>query len=315
MASNLKKIKFPYNDMVIKELYFDENYKKALNGADTKGIRTVFSREFYFGDVYEDRPYVFNSLVLSIDGKIAFEDQPQGPLIAKKNELAGNGGMVDYWILNVLRGSADAILTGTVSINAEVSTGGTGHCYDEEIENYRELQGNNPVPLGIVVTLDGNDINYNAAIFNSNEKATVFYTTKVGYINLVNSSKKEVVLVNEDYIINKEDIDANKVYAIVNGETMFNHREGLKLLKRMGIDRLLVESPTVSHYFMKEKLLDELFLNYSCLYVGGKATAMGNGCPSFTSVDHPHTKLISIHMFNPHFLYFRHKLVYDNGDK
>lgn len=311
MPSKLKKIDFPYQDMKLKELFYDERYSNSLMGADTEGIRTVFGRSFAFEKMYKDRPYVFNSLVTSIDGKIAFEDASQGPLIAKKNKYAGNGGTVDYWILNVLRGSADAIFTGTASINKEAKTGGTGHCYDEQIEIFREQHGKNPIPLGIVVTMDGLDINYEAAIFHSSEKPLVFYSTEEGYKNIASNSERKVNKVTLDNIISISDIRVSEVYVIVSGNNQFDHKLGMKILKNMGIDRLLVESPTVTHFFMKEKLMDELFLNYSCVYVGGKATSIGMQAPSFTSEDHPHTKLVSVYMYNNHFIYLRHRLIYE----
>lgn len=311
MPSSLKKIDFPYEEMKVKELYFDADYQNGLDGTDTQGVRSVFGRPFYFCETYEDRPYIYNSLVTSIDGKIAFEDAPQGPFIAKKNKFAGNGSLVDYWILNVLRGSSDAILIGTSSINLESKTGGTGHCYDEQIELYRESKGKNPVPLGIVVTVSGDDICYEAAIFHSEEKPLVFYSTQKGYETIRSHSSKPVVRINLDHIVPIQQIDASSVYVIVSGENMFNHTKGMKILKQMGIDRLLVESPTVTHIFMEEHIMDELFLNYSCIYVGGNANSIGKACPSFGSENHPHTKLISVHMYNSHFLYLRHKVVYE----
>ena len=41
------------------------------------------------------------------------------------------------------------------------------------------------------------------------------------------------------------------------------------MLKRFGIHRLLVETPSYMHYLVSQKLMDELFFNYSCIYVGG----------------------------------------------
>ena len=37
--------------------------------------------ELKFDKLYEDRPYTYTSLVTSIDGRIAFTDAPQGPLL------------------------------------------------------------------------------------------------------------------------------------------------------------------------------------------------------------------------------------------
>ncbi|MEG0329052.1 MAG: dihydrofolate reductase family protein [Longicatena sp.] len=313
MPSRLNKIDFKYKEMKLKELYFDENYHKVLEGASTEGIHEILGRDFYFNAEYKHRPYIFNSLVTSIDGKIAFEDAPQGPLIAKNNKYAKHGAIIDYWILNLLRGSADAILVGTNSINLETKTGGTGHCYDEEIEIYRELTGKAATPLRIIVTLDGKDINYQAPEIMSKDMVTIFYTTKRGSMTIKNSQTKEVVEIT-DISVDIDLFDSNKIYVILSGEDELNHLKGMKILKKMGINRLLVESPTVAHIFMQEKIMDELFLNYSCVYVGGKATSIGVNCNAFTSANHPHTKLVSIHMYNEHFIYLRHKLIYEEED-
>lgn len=312
MPSNLKKIDFSYDDMTLDELFYDNNYQPKYCVADTKGVNKVLSRPLCFDNIYEDRPFVFNSIVTSIDGKMAFLDKPQGPLIAKANKYAGYGQLADYWILNVLRGSADAILTGTVAINAEVNTGGTGHCYDEEIEIYREQIGKNPVPLGIVVTIDGDDINYNAKIFNSDEKVIVFYSTLNGYEKIKSNNSKNTIKIDENTAsLNYNDLDANNIYVICTDEQELNHKVGMSILKRMGIDFLLVESPTVAHVFMRDKILDELFINTSCLYVGGKAPSMGYNFEAFTTENHPHTRFVSIHKYQENFMYCRYKLIYD----
>ena len=82
-------------------------------------------------------------------------------------------------------------------------------------------------------------------------------------------------------------------------------------LKKFGIDRLLVETPSYMHYLVSQKMMDELFFNYSCIYVGGQALTIGKFGKEFTSQDHPHTRMLSIHTHSDHFFYLRHKLLYD----
>lgn len=62
----------------------------------------------------------------------------------------------------------------------------------------------------------------------------------------------------------------------------------------MGIERLLIETPVYTHHLMMNGLMDELFLNYACIYVGGGAMSIGLHSKSCTSTDHPHTKMLSI---------------------
>ena len=59
-----------------------------------------------------DRPYTFSSIVLSSDGKMAYQDNPSGPLVAKNNFLDPDGSLGDFWVLNVLRSYADGIIVG-----------------------------------------------------------------------------------------------------------------------------------------------------------------------------------------------------------
>lgn len=317
MPSKLPKKEFNYGEMKVKELYFNEAIELREEGVKHQVVRDVFGRDLMFGEIPNDRPYTFNSLVTSIDGKIAFEDDPKGPLIARKNKYAGAGGTLDYWILNLLRGAADAILVGTNSIAAEANSGGTGHCYDENIEIRREELGLNAIPWRVVVTLDGTDICFEAAQFKNKEMSTFFYTTLEGVGNIKANCTKEVEVIGpfdsvEEVKVDSFNYDSSKAYVIVtNKERKFNHKVGMKILREMGIRRLLVESPTVTHYFIEECLLDELFLNYSCLYIGGKAMTIGNHNKAFTSENHPHTELVSIYMHSPHFIYLRHKMIYE----
>jgi riboflavin biosynthesis pyrimidine reductase len=84
----------------------------------------------------------------------------------------------------------------------------------------------------------------------------------------------------------------------------------MKILRELGVENLLVESPTVTHIFMEEEMMDELFLNQSGIYVGGDALSVGNHNQPFTSFSHPHSRLLSIHMHSAHFIYMRYKLIY-----
>ena len=81
-------------------------------------------------------------------------------------------------------------------------------------------------------------------------------------------------------------------------------RKGAALVK-------VVETPSYMHYLVSQKMMDELFFNYSCIYVGGQALTIGKFGKEFTSQDHPHTRMLSIHTHSDHFFYLRHKLLYD----
>ncbi|MGL4383426.1 MAG: hypothetical protein ACRCTA_06890 [Bacilli bacterium] len=67
---------------------------------------------------------------------------------------------------------------------------------------------------------------------------------------------------------------------------------------------------------MQEQILDEVFFNYSCLYVGGNTLKIGSSLQPFTSIEHPHSQFISIYLYENTFLYLRQRIIYNiNNDK
>jgi hypothetical protein len=80
------------------------------------------------------------------------------------------------------------------------------------------------------------------------------------------------------------------------------------VLRKIGIGHLLVESPTYAWLLMSHRMLDEFFVNYSSLFIGGPITpGYGNG---FSYLDHPHSKFLVIASHRNSFLFTRQKLVY-----
>ena len=102
----------------------------------------------------------------------------------------------------------------------------------------------------------------------------------------------------------------DKVIVIATGEKAPDSHVALYIMKKFGLDKVLVETPSYMHYLVSEGLMDELFFNYSCIYVGGQALSIGKFGKEFGSKDHPHTKMLSIHTHSDHFFYFRQKLIY-----
>ena len=101
-------------------------------------------------------------------------------------------------------------------------------------------------------------------------------------------------------------------YISLSGVVTFkNANKLLDVARNTPADRLLVETPSYMHYLVSQKMMDELFFNYSCIYVGGQALTIGKFGKEFTSQDHPHTRMLSIHTHSDHFFYLRHKLLYD----
>lgn len=71
----------------------------------------------------------------SLDGRIAFTDAPQGPLIAKLNKYDPAGADTDWFILNMLRAVSDGVMLGAGTMNAEADY--TCHVFDQDMEDMR----------------------------------------------------------------------------------------------------------------------------------------------------------------------------------
>ncbi len=306
--STLTKMQYPFEKMKLQCLYKNESVDLCEEGVNNASLLSVYGEALMFPSLPVDKPYLYSSLVTSIDGRIAFNDAPEGPFIASKNYLAKEGSIVDWYTLNVLRASADGIIFGANTLKAEPK--GTGHVYEQSLEETRIQNNKHDVPWNIIPTLDGKDVPYDHFIFACNEVPIMFYTTTKGMEYCIRNIKKQYVVVKkeEDIVL---PLDVNTIYLIVSGEEVMDHAIAMRLLKKMQIEKLLVESPTLMHIFIQEKLMDELFLNYSCVYLGGNALTIGAKFPSFDSVEHPHTQLLRIYMHSDHFLYFRHRLLYD----
>ncbi len=311
--SELFKMDMPVEQVKLTQIYKSESLDDyAVKTLSADKISKVYG-EVKFEGLYEDRPYTFTSLVTSIDGRIAFTDAPQGPLVAKENKYDQGGALADWWILNMLRSLADGIMIGARTMQAEPDF--TGHIFDKDLEDSRISSGAVDVPYNIITSLDGTDIPYDHLLFNTPEIPIMISTSGAGLEYVKQNIKNEYAVFGpynsiEDLPASFDTVDRGKVIVIATGQGMPNTRVAMCILKRMGIDKLLVETPSYAHILTGEGLMDEMFLNYSCILIGGKALTIGQFGKEFTSKSHPHTRMLSIHSHSDHFFYFRHRLIY-----
>jgi riboflavin biosynthesis pyrimidine reductase len=253
------------------------------------------------------KPYLYGSFVTSIDGKIAYNESPDGTLIARTNVLDHEGGMCDYWILNLLRSVSDGSIVGAKTISKEPEL--TSLIYDKELQDQRIKEGLKSIPVHIITTKEGVDVPVNHQIFNS-EIPYIIVTSPIGLENLKKSMKSsfDTLIYNED----QDFSNRKKNMVLVTGEgNMPNVSEAMTALRTLGLKRIIVESPMYLSLLMKAKMLDELFLNTSGIFIGGDALTISKYVESFTIDSHPHTKTMSIHTHSDHFFYTRYKMIYD----
>lgn len=135
------------------------------------------------------------------------------------------------------------------------------------------------------MSINATDIPLNHSILRNREVPSLISTSPKGYDFLKENFKGETILVgpydsiedvnkNKDIIIEKVSNLGNGILPILvtgQGEN-FNTPVIMKILKTIGINRLLIESPGYGHFLVKQKMMDEFFLNVSGVYIGGGDT-------------------------------------------
>lgn len=267
----------------------------------------------------EDRPYIYSSIALSADGKMAFEDNKVGTFVAGKNFRDPVGASMDYWVLNVLRAYSDGLLIGANTLRNE--PGIINYVKDEALNTQRrEVLGKKEHPVNILVSLDGTDVPWDQESFDvdpADRFKLMIATSPDGCDYIREHSTAKTAFLGA--FKTREEVDAADfppIHADFDTFPILVTGEGgspdaplmLYALRKMGLEYLCAESPTYTAVLMKERCLDEYFITYSMVYVGGCFTP-GTFCPQ-SFADHAHADLVSIGIHNSNFLYTRQKLVY-----
>lgn len=314
----------PKADLKIREIYRNEKLLQELEAGAGGRPSLPDAAEYYaapvvFPEPGEDRPYLVSSIVLSADGKMAFMDNKVGPLIAKNNALDPSGGAADFWCLNMLRANSDAILIGAGTLQNEPTY--TNHCMDTALLRQRqEVLGKMGQPCQVVVSLDASDIPYDHMTFRvdlSERLKVMIATSPAGWERIQQESPLRHRLVGaftdrwqvDAVQLPAPDRDFDVVPVIVTGRDDAPDTElMLYVLRRMGMEVVCAESPTYCGLLMEKGCLDEYFINYSMLYVGGTMSP-GAAFPKSWQ-DHPHAELVSVGIHHQNFLFTRQKLRY-----
>lgn len=279
-------------------------------------IRKVYGDDLRFPEAAEDRPYIFSSFVTSIDGKLAYADKPSAFYVAGKNMMAGGGKDTDFWILNALRGVCDAAIIGGNSLKTDADY--SMHCMDADIQADRVAAGLPAIPLNIIMTLDATDVPMDHDLLKSRDVPCMMVTSPEGlkYVEEHFQGEYVVAQATESAQEIREKIakaGTGVLPVLITGSGRFpDSVVTMKILKEIGVDRLLIESPGYGNFLVKQKMMDEFFLNMSAVYIGGGDTmTLGKADKGFSAEAHPHTQILSIHMYNEYFAYFRYRFNYD----
>ncbi|MGL5956184.1 MAG: pyrimidine reductase [Brevinema sp.] len=317
MKHNLPKMILDAEQIKMKPIYKSDTLSHQKNeGADSPKIREVYGFPLNFGDIPEDRPLAMTSLVSSIDGRIIFPDEPEGPKVARENRMDPNGALADWWILNLLRTACDGIIIGINTLIAESDY--TGHIFDQDLEDIRIARGQHPIPWNIITTVGEDNFPFDHILFQESS------VRKIISVPIDAISKIESKIKTPYFLIKFEDLKSitpekiellksneDKLLIIATGSQFPDSKVFLNVLRKFGLQKVLVESPGYMQFLLSQQLMDEFFLNRSCLYIGGNALSIGQSGNSFTVKDHPHAQVLSIHAHSDYFFYYRYQFIYN----
>ncbi len=310
------KLDFPVEDLKLTSIYKNPKLSSFTRRLlDSDKVRTVFGEDLHFADEHTDRPWLFGSFVQSVDGRITFPDDPSGPLVAQKNAYDPSGGLLDFWILNVLRASCDGTMGSAAgwTLDRESSDNyddvgadleGEGMIFDDDLEQSRIAMGRKSIPDNIITSLDCSEVDFRHPLWNNAADICItLCTSPAGYAHFKQNCRGKFYLVTPENAAQR----GEGIAVVVTGENTYpNAAETMRMLKQMGYNRILVESPAYTNHLLVNGLLDELFLNTSGVYVGGSGLALGQGGQSATVQNHPHAELLSMHSHSPFFFYYRY---------
>jgi riboflavin biosynthesis pyrimidine reductase len=325
-------LRFDSGSIRIEPLFRAEEALAEINaGSPDKAPQKVCEvyGEVCFPPAPAKRPYTFASIVLSLDGKMAFGDDPKGPVIASANSLDPAGAQADFWVLNMLRAYADAVIMGARTLQTEPDAASWVYCEELARDRIAVMRKKGPHPLNVVISFDGTDIPLDHIIFNRDGLDSVIATSEAGGVYLDKALGKRRHRIFGPYR------DASAIAGSFGGEAPSDLAEIrlavedpevlpilltgsggqpdsellLLALRLAGVERLCIESPSYMWHLLNNGTMDEMFINYSTLFAGGSAS-LGIAAP-FTSRVHPQAELLMMGIHRRNFIYTRQKLRYD----
>jgi len=187
------------------------------------------------------RPFVFVNVAASLDGKISDESRKQLRISCQK----------DLERVDKLRAESDAIMVGIGTVLADDPS---LTVKNPELKKLRIKEGKSGNPIRVVVDSKCR-IPINAKILNGKAKTVVAVSRRADKGKIEELRKKE------------------NVEVVVFGEKRVNLSGLLKHLYKVGVRKLMVEGGgTLINSLISEKLVDEIYIYYGSMLIGGKTS-------------------------------------------
>ncbi|MBI2984181.1 MAG: dihydrofolate reductase family protein [Candidatus Kerfeldbacteria bacterium] len=214
-------------------------------------------RRLYDGDLVftrrTDRPTVVANFVSSLDGVVSLNI----PGRSGGGEISGHDSG-DRLIMGLLRTVADAVVVGAGTLHGDPGHVRISRYIAPELETllsrWRQDRGLPSLPLNVIVSASGR-VDLNEPTFHTPDLPTVIMTTLTGQQRLIRD--------------HGQGVSATQV-RVAGDEALLQPHDILNALhSEFGVQLLLHEGgPTLFGQFLKERLIDELFLTIAPQIVG-----------------------------------------------
>lgn len=297
--------------VAMKTCFVDEELEKAIHARGGSSDFLPKVEETYGKIIFpkgKKYPYIFSSIALSMDGKMAYPDNRDGDMLVHSNRVHPEGAEADFFVLNLLRAYSDAVLVGTTSMKAEANEWVT--CFDPELVEQRvKLLGKREQPFVIVASRDGSDLPFDHMLFHQDELPVVVFTSPDGMKNILDR--------DPDRFYRMDDITEKNIWKLTGRCGVIATGSGgdtdipafMAAMKKAGVDHLLNESPTFMWFLLREKLMNEFFITHSSIFVGGPLTP-GLNLP-FTFEEHPESRIVRLNRHGNSFIYTRQLILHE----
>jgi riboflavin biosynthesis pyrimidine reductase len=248
--------------------------------------------------IKNSQAFVLSCFATSIDGKLCYPDKQSGFNIAKDNlHATQEERYADWWILSLARSVSDAVIIGSNSLMIENGEY-TATIDIDELKGFRKQLNKPEQLLHVIICRDANKIDWSSQhIIQTTSIPIVIFTLNKPQELPSNIQTTERFNNNlQKQLIVLDNLDITKI---------------IDILYSSGIQTILNESPYYHHELLKERLLDELWINTSGVYIGGNVASLGHINSSFTSSTHPHFSILTLDCLGYNFLYARYKITYE----
>jgi len=329
----LKKIDFPVAQLPMECLYRNELLLKKLNdAADFRHIPAKVEQVYgplHFPAPLPNRPYLTGCLVLSLDGRLGFENEPSSRTLTSANQLDLSQGKTDLWMVNLVRTWADAVLLGTGTLQEESEF--TGHVYDPELQAFREAHNHRfcQIPWNVMITRRPGELPWQHPVLSTPQIPVMLVVPASRRQELVDcpggrfcygvidggnpqeTGAMEVLSAERVNRLLEKDpggVDPRHLMITLPDKGFPDFHLLLPLLRQLGVRQMTVESPHWIWQMMAEKVLDEFFLTHTGVYTGGGV--LPGTRHVFQSHSAPQSQLASLHMTPASVLFSRQLMVY-----